>query len=86
MFLKLNKKVIGNSYSITKEILKKLLRDYFFDSFEITSYIKDGKDSVANIKSNIQCQSDVDGFIRFYSREKNGTLKLKFEKGKRREV
>ena len=63
-----------------------MLQDYFVDSFEITSYIKNGKDSVANIKFNIHCQPDIDGFIRFYSRETNGTLKLKFKKGKRRQV
>ena len=37
---------------------------------------------MANIKCNIQCQSDVDDFIKFYLRELNETLKLKLKKEK----
>ena len=44
-----------------EKTLKEQLQDYFSDSFEFTSYIKNSKDCVANIKCNIQCQSNVDG-------------------------
>ena len=51
-----------------EETLKELLQEYVGYYFEITSYIKNGNDCVANIKCNIQCQSDVNDFIKFYSR------------------
>ena len=51
-----------------------------YDSFEITSYIKNDKDCIANIKCNIQCQYDVNDFIKFYSRETNEILKSNFKK------
>ena len=58
-----------------EETLKELLQDYFVDSFQITSYIENCKDCVANVKCNIQHQSDVNDLIKFDSKETNKTLK-----------
>lgn len=63
-----------------------MIRDYFGDSLEISSYIKNGKNCVANIKCNIHSQSDVDNFIKIGTREANEILKLNFNKGKQRKV
>ena len=66
--------------------LYKLIQDYFGDSLEISSYIKNGKNCVANIKCNIHSQSDVDKFIKIGAREASKILKLNFNKGKQSKV
>ena len=58
-----------------EETLKELLQDYFVDSFQITSYIENRKDCVANVKCNIQHQPDLNDLIKFDSKETNKTLK-----------
>ena len=63
-----------------------MVQDYFGDSFEISSYIENGENCVANIKCNIHSQSDVDNFIKIGTRETNEILKLNFNKGKQGKV
>ena len=63
-----------------------MIQDYFGDSLEISSCIKNGKKCVANIKCNIHSQSDVDNFIKIGTRVTKEILKLNFDKGKQRKV
>lgn len=63
-----------------------MVQDYFGDSLEISSYIENGENCVANIKCNIHSQSDVDNFIKIGTRETNEILKLNFNKGKQGKV
>ena len=66
--------------NMEEDILKDLLQDYFKDNFNIVSYVKKGNECTANINCNIFSLSDVDRFIKFYTKETNETLKLKFRK------
>ena len=66
--------------NIEEDILKDLLQDYFKESFNVVSYIKKGNECTANINCDILSNSDIDSFIKFYTKETNETLKLKFTK------
>ena len=58
--------------------LQELLQDYFGDGLEISSYIRNGKGCVSNIKCNTQCQSGVDDFRSSYPEVflEEGVLKI----------
>ena len=66
--------------NVEEDILEDLLQDYFKDRFNVLSYVKKENECTANINYNMFSHSYVDSFIRFYTKEANETLELKFKK------
>ena len=63
-----------------EDILKDLLQNYFKNSFNVVDYVKRRIKCTANINCNIFSHSDTDSFLKFYTKETNETMKLKFKK------